>query len=672
VSTPDLADAAVEAALNKGNRKIIAAFLADPVKKGMGSTATLALIDGGLLRVWHIGDARLYLMRQGRCEALTEDHNLAWQLLKLNQITQAQYADHPGRNTLLRCLGKDGALKLDRVDRALQPGDRVLICSDGVNQPIGEAGVADLLGADQTPEVLAQTLIDAALRAGSQDNVSAVVLQIDGDGRAVAAAPAASAAAGSADHTLLSLYQSLDLGEAVARLDTALQDQCQHVAVVLVSPMGPVAVGADDADLATALAVGAVADAWRASGRWQVTTLGVGPGAADVLAVLPAPGADVTTVLARIQPWREALASQAETARLRLAAERGAHLTALCREIAAANTPAEAMGQLLLRCLKATGAEQGAIFVGGDMRPLASMDAAAQAVTIAADRALVQRVLAQRSGVLDVGGTEQTGASVIGFSLVTTLCVPIIVQNDLMGVVYLTANSLIAQLTLDKLRLVEDLVLLGGPLLQMADLLARHSGTLKHFTDSVDRLGTEAGDSRWHETLESRPLEDNLSHALSVGNRGRLAVSDSSGITGSIYLQGGQICHVETSVPLTGLEALGMLLALHTPRLAWHAEEAAPVPSIQGPGVTALIKSLRHRETWRQLTQIAAWDAVPIRLDARKSEGEYPADLAEIIEMVDDGRTAQQLAMASRLPTTALMTGLARLYDEAHIYFERR
>ncbi|MBC7542278.1 MAG: protein phosphatase 2C domain-containing protein [Candidatus Sericytochromatia bacterium] len=667
--------AAVEAALAKANRKIIATFLADPTKKGMGSTATVALLAADRLRFWHIGDARLYRQRGAQLELLTEDHNLAWQLLKLKQITMAQYATHPGRNTLMRCLGKEGTPKLDFHEVTLEAGDRLALMSDGVYQPLGDERITALMGDGNDPTAIATALTQAALTAGSTDNVTAVVILVAGgphDGDLPAGAPAAPST------ELPALWHSPDLTTAVATLRQRFRETVHELAVVIRRHGEASQAGSDDATVAVLAEQVAAAPAiagWTEAGRWMALPLDPAEPAAGILAVVPlaAPGPDVATWQAELRAWGSQLQHVAEVAHLRQIADNAVHLSSLAREMATADSNQAAMRQLLMRCLLATGAERGAILVSGDMRPIVSLDAAGTAATVEVDRPFVKGVMSQRRGSLQVGGTEDTGASVIGFSLITAICAPIVAAGDLMGVVYLSANAVIAQLTLAKLRLVEDLVLQGAPVVQMAEMLAMASDRHRHLADSVHRLAHLSGDADWIDHLQARTLDASLSHALSLGASGILTLDQGPSLSGSIHLVQGRIVSVQASLRgLTGLDALGFLLSWDLPTLTWTAGAAATTPPPAGGGVTMLIQALEQAGPWRQAVRTAPWDAVPVRLDPSKTDSDYRVELAEVIACVDNQRTVRDLLDQTSIPPQEFLVALAHLSDSADIYFERQ
>ena len=144
---------------------------------GMGTTCTCLLVAGGVAEIAHVGDTRAYCLRAGRLELLTRDHSLAQELVRIGRLSELEATVHSSRNTLTRALGAPGELQVDRVSWPLASGDRLLLCSDGLNGLVSDGGIAELLGGD-TPSESAERLLRAALEAGGTDNVTALVLDV--------------------------------------------------------------------------------------------------------------------------------------------------------------------------------------------------------------------------------------------------------------------------------------------------------------------------------------------------------------------------------------------------------------------------------------------------------------------------------------------------------------
>ncbi|TFE31889.1 Stp1/IreP family PP2C-type Ser/Thr phosphatase [Cohnella luojiensis] len=152
----------------------------------MGTTVVIALLDGSTGLIGHIGDSRAYRLRNGRLEQLTEDHTLVNELTKSGQLSPEEAARHPRRNVLTRALGTDSEVDADIQVIDWRIGDLILLCSDGLT---GLVEQSDVQAALEDPSALmeqqAQKLIDLALAAGGDDNITVVI--VSGNDRANAA-----------------------------------------------------------------------------------------------------------------------------------------------------------------------------------------------------------------------------------------------------------------------------------------------------------------------------------------------------------------------------------------------------------------------------------------------------------------------------------------------------
>jgi len=146
----------------------------------MGTTVVMVLLDGNAGLLGHIGDSRAYRLREGRLEQLTEDHTLVNELAKSGQISPEEAAVHPRRNVLTRALGTDREVEADIQLIEWREGDVLLLCSDGLSGLVEPADVqATLEASGFVLEQQAQRLIDLALSAGGDDNITVVLVADD-------------------------------------------------------------------------------------------------------------------------------------------------------------------------------------------------------------------------------------------------------------------------------------------------------------------------------------------------------------------------------------------------------------------------------------------------------------------------------------------------------------
>ena len=163
---------------------------ADVQRAGMATTLTALATDGTRVVLGHVGDSRGYLLRGGVLEQITTDHTYVQQMIASGQLVPEQARSHPWRNVVMRSL-HGGPAEVDQapdiVALDLGPGDRVLLCSDGLTDLVVDRGIAEILQ-EPDPEAAATRLVGAALEAGGSDNVTCLVFdvidgpRVNGDG----------------------------------------------------------------------------------------------------------------------------------------------------------------------------------------------------------------------------------------------------------------------------------------------------------------------------------------------------------------------------------------------------------------------------------------------------------------------------------------------------------
>lgn len=158
-----------------GNRAIREEVARDPGLEGMGTTMTLLKVDNDVATIGHIGDSRAYLLRDGEFLRLTEDHTVAAEYVAQGQITPEEAARVPQRHMLLRTLGLTRFVSVDEIEVDLNPGDRILLCSDGLTEMVSDEDVSKTL-AEGTPDDVVWELVELANDAGGVDNISVVVV----------------------------------------------------------------------------------------------------------------------------------------------------------------------------------------------------------------------------------------------------------------------------------------------------------------------------------------------------------------------------------------------------------------------------------------------------------------------------------------------------------------
>ncbi|TWF93052.1 protein phosphatase 2C domain-containing protein [Saccharopolyspora dendranthemae] len=145
----------------------------------MGTTVVaLGLTDDVGAVVLHVGDSRLYRLRDERLEQLTQDHNVPAELLRTHQVTDEEARNHPHRHVLTRAIGVGPEVEVDHAGASVKPGDRLLLCTDGLFNTQSPDELRDLLASGSDPQRTCDDLVEAALTREADDNVTALVLDV--------------------------------------------------------------------------------------------------------------------------------------------------------------------------------------------------------------------------------------------------------------------------------------------------------------------------------------------------------------------------------------------------------------------------------------------------------------------------------------------------------------
>jgi len=143
---------------------------------GMGTTLSACLVAEDDLILAHVGDSRVYLVRAGEIIQLTEDHSVVQELLNEGRITAEEVPGHPYRNVLSRALGTGEQLEIDLLRVPLQPGDRVLLCTDGLTNMVSDTAIQAVVAAHGDPEQAVRELVRLALEQGGSDNITLILV----------------------------------------------------------------------------------------------------------------------------------------------------------------------------------------------------------------------------------------------------------------------------------------------------------------------------------------------------------------------------------------------------------------------------------------------------------------------------------------------------------------
>ncbi|MGV8885795.1 MAG: PP2C family protein-serine/threonine phosphatase [Microbacteriaceae bacterium] len=177
------AEFAFHAALTAANAILAETVFDHPELTGMGTTVSGLLLVDGQAAIAHIGDSRIYLLRDGALTQVTSDHTFVQRLVDSGRITEEEAAVHPRRSVLMRVLGDvDATPEIDTSVVPTHPGDRWLICSDGLSSYVSEEKIMTAMITNPRAKDVAERLVKESLDQGAPDNVTVVVVDIDDSG----------------------------------------------------------------------------------------------------------------------------------------------------------------------------------------------------------------------------------------------------------------------------------------------------------------------------------------------------------------------------------------------------------------------------------------------------------------------------------------------------------
>lgn len=182
LDTYDLAEK-LEAAVKLANLNILKRAVARPEFKGMGTTVTLAFARQSDVIMAHVGDSRAYHIdgHDGTISQITADHSFVQALVDAGHITQEEAEDHPMKNVLYRALGQAPDIDIDMIsDIHLHVSDRLVLCSDGLTLHVKTHEIADIAMSETDPNTISTRLLELALARGGKDNISVIVIVVEG------------------------------------------------------------------------------------------------------------------------------------------------------------------------------------------------------------------------------------------------------------------------------------------------------------------------------------------------------------------------------------------------------------------------------------------------------------------------------------------------------------
>jgi protein phosphatase len=164
-------------AVQFANQQVFSSAAKNQAQRGMGSTIVAVLVEDAMYSVAHAGDSRVYLLRRGTVEQLTEDHSLVMEQLRRGLITEEQARHSEVQNIITRALGTEADIQVDLRDLNAEPGDILLLASDGLTRHIANEDILGIVEGAPSCEDGCARLVAAAREAGGLDNITCVLLR---------------------------------------------------------------------------------------------------------------------------------------------------------------------------------------------------------------------------------------------------------------------------------------------------------------------------------------------------------------------------------------------------------------------------------------------------------------------------------------------------------------
>lgn len=179
----EVSEAGLAQLVERANRRIHELSRGDESLAGMGTTMTAVAVRGKEIAIAHVGDSRMYRLREGELEKLTHDHSLVDEMVRAGKLTPEEAEIHPQRSIITRALGPEADVEVERLTYPAKDGDVYLICSDGLTTMVPEDAVGAILRGRSSLDEAAAELVRAANEAGGRDNITVVLFRL-GDSEA--------------------------------------------------------------------------------------------------------------------------------------------------------------------------------------------------------------------------------------------------------------------------------------------------------------------------------------------------------------------------------------------------------------------------------------------------------------------------------------------------------
>ena len=142
----------------------------------MGTTLVAAVLDGRRLVTVNVGDSRLYVIGDG-IRQITEDHSLVQEMVRMGEMDRESARTHPDRNIITRAVGADRKVQTDVFETVLEPGDRILLCSDGLTNMVEDQRILQVMNGEGDLTSKTESLVELANRNGGKDNITVITIE---------------------------------------------------------------------------------------------------------------------------------------------------------------------------------------------------------------------------------------------------------------------------------------------------------------------------------------------------------------------------------------------------------------------------------------------------------------------------------------------------------------
>ncbi len=159
------------------NETIYQEASADKEKAGMGTTMVAATVDSDLMRVANVGDSRLYVVRDGKLQQVTQDHSVIGEMVRKGEMQKEEAQHHPRRNLITRAVGAEEKVRVDFFDVELSGVEAVLMCTDGLTTMVDESCILEIMTSKDSVEDKVARLIQGANDAGGRDNITVLIIE---------------------------------------------------------------------------------------------------------------------------------------------------------------------------------------------------------------------------------------------------------------------------------------------------------------------------------------------------------------------------------------------------------------------------------------------------------------------------------------------------------------